>query len=131
MRGSSTKGATVLRQGPAVRARAPLTAGSHHSLHCFDGLLRASPLMPFVATSLLGLSAITLRDYMLGTPGRASSVARLCVARRVRSGRLVSLDRRGPAMGVAGDGVYGDGPGGCAYRGARRQVCGGGSTPPA
>jgi uncharacterized membrane protein YdjX (TVP38/TMEM64 family) len=31
-------------------------------------LLRASPLMPFVATSyLLGLSAISLRDYMLGT----------------------------------------------------------------
>ena len=31
-------------------------------------LLRASPLMPFVATSyLLGLSAVSLRDYMLGT----------------------------------------------------------------
>ena len=31
-------------------------------------LLRASPLIPFVATSyLLGLSAISLRDYMLGT----------------------------------------------------------------
>jgi uncharacterized membrane protein YdjX (TVP38/TMEM64 family) len=31
-------------------------------------LLRASPLTPFVATSyLLGLSAVTLRDYMLGT----------------------------------------------------------------
>ena len=31
-------------------------------------LLRASPLMPFVVTSyLLGLSAISLRDYMLGT----------------------------------------------------------------
>jgi uncharacterized membrane protein YdjX (TVP38/TMEM64 family) len=31
-------------------------------------LLRASPLMPFVATSyLLGLSAISLGDYMLGT----------------------------------------------------------------
>lgn len=31
-------------------------------------LLRASPLTPFVATSyLLGLSAVSLRDYMLGT----------------------------------------------------------------
>jgi uncharacterized membrane protein YdjX (TVP38/TMEM64 family) len=31
-------------------------------------LLRASPLMPFVATSyLLGLSAVSLRDYLLGT----------------------------------------------------------------
>jgi uncharacterized membrane protein YdjX (TVP38/TMEM64 family) len=31
-------------------------------------LLRASPLTPFVATSyLLGLSAVTLRDYILGT----------------------------------------------------------------
>ena len=31
-------------------------------------LLRASPLTPFVATSyLLGLSAISVRDYMLGT----------------------------------------------------------------
>jgi uncharacterized membrane protein YdjX (TVP38/TMEM64 family) len=31
-------------------------------------LLRASPLMPFAATSyVLGLSAVTLRDYMFGT----------------------------------------------------------------
>ena len=61
--------------------------------------------MPFVATSyLLGLSAISLRDYMLGILAALPALLGYVSPRRVRSGRRVSLDgrRRAISMGIAG-----------------------------
>jgi hypothetical protein len=94
-------GATVLRQGPGRRG----------------GVGR-----PFVAASyLLGLAAISLRDYMLGTLAALPALLLYVSLGAFARASLSGLDRRRPAlsMGVAGDGVRGDGLGDCAYRGAR------------
>jgi uncharacterized membrane protein YdjX (TVP38/TMEM64 family) len=97
-------------------------------------LLRASPLTPFVATSyLLGLSAISLRDYMLGTLAALPALlGYVSLGAFARAGLSVSTGAALPfqwallAMGFAATALA------VGHIGALvAKVAGGGSTPPA
>ncbi len=97
-------------------------------------LLRASPLMPFFATSyLLGLSAISLRDYMLGTLAALPALlGYVSLGAFARAGLSASTSAAQPyewallGMGFAATALA------IAHVGALvAKVAGGGSTPPA
>ncbi|MGB7973645.1 MAG: VTT domain-containing protein [Roseiarcus sp.] len=97
-------------------------------------LLRASPLMPFVATSyLLGLSAVSLRDYMLGTLaalpallGYVSLGAFAQAGLSASTGAALPLQRVLLATGFAATALA------VVHIGTLvAKVAGGGSTPPA
>jgi uncharacterized membrane protein YdjX (TVP38/TMEM64 family) len=88
-------------------------------------LLRASPLMPFIAVSyLLGCPRSACATTGFGTLAALPALlGYVSLGAFARPGLSASAGATPPFQPALLAGVHGEGPGGCAYRDARRQDC--------